>query len=178
MRRDEPVSLGIAAFGTGLALLTAGVFDMAAQTVAEVDLPTATVEERSLGGMVALAASLVSAARNDASAPTAALEHGPRCVAFLAAPESVGDLEQRHRRWTRLIPHWYRGGVAMTLRLSDEENRQLDELAAAEGRSKQEIVRLALAERWARLQKEEQLGEVLGRVLPRYQGLLDRLGSA
>ncbi|GAA3434390.1 ribbon-helix-helix protein, CopG family [Kutzneria kofuensis] len=68
--------------------------------------------------------------------------------------------------------------MAMTLRLSEEENRQLDELAAAEGRSKQEIVRLALAERWARLQKEEQLGEVLGRVLPRYQGLLDRLGSA
>ncbi|MCE6999420.1 type II toxin-antitoxin system VapB family antitoxin [Actinosynnema sp. NPDC091369] len=66
----------------------------------------------------------------------------------------------------------------MTLRLSDEENRRLDELAAAEGRSKQEVVRLALAERWARLQKEEQLSEVLGRVLPKYRGLLDRLGSA
>lgn len=67
--------------------------------------------------------------------------------------------------------------MAMTLRLSDEENRRLDELAAAEGRSKQEVVRLALAERWARLQKEEQLSEVLGRVLPKYRGLLDRLGS-
>ncbi|RKT57564.1 type II toxin-antitoxin system VapB family antitoxin [Saccharothrix australiensis] len=68
--------------------------------------------------------------------------------------------------------------MAMTLRLSDEENRRLGELAAAEGRSKQEVVRLALAERWARLQKEEQLSEVLGRVLPKYRGLLDRLGSA
>ncbi|ONI83790.1 CopG family transcriptional regulator [Saccharothrix sp. ALI-22-I] len=68
--------------------------------------------------------------------------------------------------------------MAMTLRLSDEENRRLDELAAAEGRSKQEVVRLALADRWARLQKEEQLSEVLGRVLPKYRGLLDRLGSA
>ncbi|WP_158844426.1 type II toxin-antitoxin system VapB family antitoxin [Saccharothrix deserti] len=67
--------------------------------------------------------------------------------------------------------------MAMTLRLSDEENRRLDELAAAEGRSKQEVVRLALADRWARLQKEEQLSEVLGRVLPKYRGLLDRLGS-
>ncbi|MBP2339188.1 type II toxin-antitoxin system VapB family antitoxin [Saccharothrix coeruleofusca] len=66
----------------------------------------------------------------------------------------------------------------MTLRLSDEENRRLDELAAAEGRSKQEVVRLALADRWARLQKEEQLSEVLGRVLPKYRGLLDRMGSA
>ncbi|ATE57274.1 MULTISPECIES: ribbon-helix-helix protein, CopG family [Actinosynnema] len=68
--------------------------------------------------------------------------------------------------------------MAMTLRLSDEENRRLDELAAAEGRSKQEVVRLALADRWARLQKEEELSEVLGRVLPKYRGLLDKLGSA
>jgi predicted transcriptional regulator len=68
--------------------------------------------------------------------------------------------------------------MAMTLRLSDEENLHLAELAAAEGRSKQEIMRLALAERWARLQKEQQLAEVLSRVLPRYQGLLDRIGSA
>ncbi|GLZ39275.1 ribbon-helix-helix protein, CopG family [Actinokineospora sp. NBRC 105648] len=66
--------------------------------------------------------------------------------------------------------------MAMTLRLTEEENARLDELAAAEGRSKQEIMRLALADRWARLHKEEQLGEVLGRILPRYQGLLDRLG--
>ncbi|MGH3877317.1 MAG: ribbon-helix-helix protein, CopG family [Actinophytocola sp.] len=68
--------------------------------------------------------------------------------------------------------------MAMTLRLSDEEDLHLAELAAAEGRSKQEIMRLALAERWARLHKEQQLAEVLGRVLPRYQGLLDRIGSA
>jgi predicted transcriptional regulator len=68
--------------------------------------------------------------------------------------------------------------MAMTLRLSDEENVHLAELAAAEGRSKQEIMRLALAERWARLQKEQQLAEVLSRVLPRYQGLLDRIGTA
>jgi predicted transcriptional regulator len=68
--------------------------------------------------------------------------------------------------------------MAMTLRLSDEENSRLAELAEAEGRSKQEIMRLALAERWARLQKEQQLAEVLSRVLPRYQGLLDRIGTA
>jgi hypothetical protein len=77
---------------------------------------------------------------------------------------------------------WYQNGtveaMAMTLRLTDEENDHLAELAAAEGRSKQEIMRLALAERWARLQKEQQLGEVLSRVLPRYRGLLDRIGTA
>jgi predicted DNA-binding protein len=77
---------------------------------------------------------------------------------------------------------WYHDGtverMAMTLRLTDEENDHLDALAAAEGRSKQEIMRLALAERWARLQKEQQLDEVLSRVLPRYQGLLERFGTA
>ena len=68
--------------------------------------------------------------------------------------------------------------MAMTLRLNDEESRRLAELAAAEGRSKQDVVRLALADRWAQVHKEEQLGEVLSRVMPKYRGLLDRLGSA
>jgi predicted transcriptional regulator len=68
--------------------------------------------------------------------------------------------------------------MAMTLRLTDEENDHLSELAEAEGRSKQEIIKLALADRWARLQKEQQLGEVLSRVLPRYRGLLERIGTA
>lgn len=67
--------------------------------------------------------------------------------------------------------------MAMTLRLTEEENRQLDELASVEGRSKQEIVRLALADRWSRLHKEQQLSDALERVLPRYRGLLERLGS-
>lgn len=66
----------------------------------------------------------------------------------------------------------------MTLRLTDEESRQLAELAAAEGRSKQEIVRSALADRWARRHKEQQLRDVMARVLPRYRGLLDKLGPA
>ncbi|PRY43762.1 hypothetical protein CLV43_103511 [Umezawaea tangerina] len=66
----------------------------------------------------------------------------------------------------------------MTLRLNDEESRRLAELASSEGRTKQDVVRLALAERWAQLHKDEQLGEVLERVLPKYRGLLDRLGSA
>ena len=78
--------------------------------------------------------------------------------------------------------NWYRRdtirGMAMTLRLTDEDNRRLDELAAAEGRSKQDIVRLAVAERWARYTREQRLTEALDRALPRYQGLLDRLGTA
>ena len=67
--------------------------------------------------------------------------------------------------------------MAMTLRLGDEESEQLAALAAAEGRSQQEILRLALSERWSRLHKQQQIGDVLERVLPRYQGLFDRLGT-
>ena len=67
--------------------------------------------------------------------------------------------------------------MAMTLRLSEEESEQLAALAAAEGRSQQEILRLALNERWSRLHKQQQIGDVLERILPRYQGLFDRLGT-
>jgi predicted transcriptional regulator len=67
--------------------------------------------------------------------------------------------------------------MAKTLRLSDEESEQLAALAAAEGRSQQEILRLALNERWSRLHKQQQIGDVLERILPRYQGLFDRLGT-
>ncbi|MGW6931109.1 CopG family transcriptional regulator [Lentzea sp. NPDC054927] len=68
--------------------------------------------------------------------------------------------------------------MAMTLRLTEEENLRLAQLAQAEGRSKQDVVRLAIADRYQRMQQEEKLGEVLGRVLPKYRGLLDRLGSS
>ncbi|MCI2419050.1 ribbon-helix-helix domain-containing protein [Saccharopolyspora sp. K220] len=68
--------------------------------------------------------------------------------------------------------------MAMTLRLTEEENHRLAELAAAEGRSKQEVVRSALADRWARQQREQQLEDVVQRVLPRYRGLLEKLGPA
>lgn len=67
--------------------------------------------------------------------------------------------------------------MAMTLRLTDEESEQLAALAAVEGRSQQEILRLALNERWSRLRKQQQIGDVIERVLPRYQGLFDRLGT-
>jgi predicted transcriptional regulator len=68
--------------------------------------------------------------------------------------------------------------MAMTLRLTQEEDERLSELAEAEGRSKHEIMRLALADRWSKLNKEQQLSEILGRVLPRYRRLLERIGTA
>jgi hypothetical protein len=79
-------------------------------------------------------------------------------------------------------PRWYQrdtiGVMAMTLRLTEEESLRLSELAVAEGRSKQDVVRDALAERWARQRKEQGLHDAMERILPRYQGLLDRFGTA
>lgn len=66
--------------------------------------------------------------------------------------------------------------MAMTLRLTDEEARHLAESSEAD-RSGDETLRGALAEDGDRQSRDEQLNEVLGRVLPRYRGLLDKLGS-
>lgn len=68
--------------------------------------------------------------------------------------------------------------MAMTLRLTEEESQRLAELAVAEGLSKQDVVRHALAERWARQHKEQGLHEAMERALPRYHGLLERMGAA
>ncbi|WAL68886.1 helix-turn-helix transcriptional regulator [Amycolatopsis cynarae] len=72
---DEPVPLGIAAYGSALALLSAGALDLAARTLHTVALPTATVDELQLAGSLSLVSSLVSAARRDTAARTAALAH-------------------------------------------------------------------------------------------------------
>jgi predicted transcriptional regulator len=68
--------------------------------------------------------------------------------------------------------------MASTLRLNDEDDARLRALAEAEGRSKDEIVRLALADRWSRRRRDQELERVLARVVPRYRNLLDRLGTA
>jgi transcriptional regulator with XRE-family HTH domain len=47
-RLDEPVPLGIAAYGTALGLLAAGAFDLADSTLSSVELPTDTVESMQL----------------------------------------------------------------------------------------------------------------------------------
>ncbi len=69
-------------------------------------------------------------------------------------------------------------GMAMTLRLTDEENRRLDELAAVEGRSKQDIIRLAVAERWQRRTREQRVAEAADQIEPRYRTLFGRLDAA
>jgi predicted transcriptional regulator len=67
--------------------------------------------------------------------------------------------------------------MTITLRISEEDDARLSELAEVEGRSKDEVVRLAVADRWSRRHKEQELANVLERVMPRYRGMLDRLGT-
>ena len=45
-----------------------------------------------------------------------------------------------------MIPEWYHPTMAMTLRLSDDDDALLTSTALAEGRSKQEIARAAIVE--------------------------------
>lgn len=74
-RAAEPIPLAVSAYGTALGLLSAGAFGHASHVLARVELPARTTEEIQLSGSLALASSLVSAARGDRSEQSAALEH-------------------------------------------------------------------------------------------------------
>jgi hypothetical protein len=67
--------------------------------------------------------------------------------------------------------------MAMTLRLSDDENQALRERALREGRSMQEVARSAVREYIDRTSRRELLDEVLDEQLPRYAEALRRLGE-
>jgi len=71
---DELVPLAISAYGTSLGLLGASAFDLASDALADVELPGVTVEELQLTGSLALASSLVAAARREHAERAAALE--------------------------------------------------------------------------------------------------------
>ena len=67
--------------------------------------------------------------------------------------------------------------MAMTLRLDEPTNEALRARALAEGRSMQEIVRIAVLEYVERHSKADLLREVLDEELPRYGDALRRLGE-
>ena len=71
----------------------------------------------------------------------------------------------------------YRGCVAMTLRLTDEEADALRRRAAREGRSMQDVARAAVRDYIERSSRRELLDRVLDEDLPRYAEALERLGE-
>jgi predicted transcriptional regulator len=67
--------------------------------------------------------------------------------------------------------------MAMTLRIDDELERALSELAEAEGLSRQEVIRRAILERHQRAGMHERVSGAMDHVMDRWGDVLDRLGS-
>lgn len=68
--------------------------------------------------------------------------------------------------------------MAMTLRLTDDETALLRRQAELEGRSMQEVVRLAIKDRIARREHNERVRAAAGRVAGRHAEILERLKDA
>jgi hypothetical protein len=66
--------------------------------------------------------------------------------------------------------------MAMTLRLTDEQDRALELLARVDGVSKQEAAVRAITEAAARRVHEDQVRDLSVAARERYADLLDRLG--
>ena len=67
--------------------------------------------------------------------------------------------------------------MAMTLRTDDELDRALAALAAAEGTSRQEIIRRAVLELYERSGHAARVQESSGRLINRWGDVLHRLGT-
>lgn len=76
-----------------------------------------------------------------------------------------------------MVSDWYHAAVAMTLRTDDELEAALAALAEAEGTSRQEIVRRAVLERYARSGHVARVQESSARLKERWGDVLDRLGT-
>jgi len=77
---------------------------------------------------------------------------------------------------TTVIPVWYHRGMAMTLRLTDEDERALALLAEAQGISKQEATVRAIRDAAARRVHEHRVSELSAAARARYADVLERLG--
>lgn len=67
--------------------------------------------------------------------------------------------------------------MAMTLRTDDELDEALSALAAAEGKSKQDIIRTAVLEKYARAGHTARVQDASDRQIERWRDVLERLGS-
>lgn len=76
-----------------------------------------------------------------------------------------------------LIPDWYHLAMAMTLRLTPEDEQALTLLAEAEGVSKQEATVRAIREAASRRLRRDRVSTLSATARDRYADLLDRLGQ-
>ena len=78
----------------------------------------------------------------------------------------------------RVVPKWYHTRMAINLRLTEDEQRVLDALAAESGLSKNDVLRRALMEKALREGHRSSVESSLDWTLDRYGDLLRRLGEA
>ena len=74
-------------------------------------------------------------------------------------------------------PAWYRLLMAMTLRLTPDDEHALALLAEAEGASKQEVIVRAIHEAVARRFRVDQIRSLSDSARERYADLMDELGK-
>ena len=67
--------------------------------------------------------------------------------------------------------------MAMTLRTDDELEAALTALAEAEGSSRQEVIRRAVLERYARARHGDRVESSTQRMIDKWADVLERLGS-
>jgi len=80
------------------------------------------------------------------------------------------------RSTDEVIPVWYHHGMAMTLRLTDEDEQALALLAEAQGISKQEATVRAIRDAAARHVHEDRVRDLSAVARARYADVLERLG--
>jgi uncharacterized protein (DUF1778 family) len=75
-----------------------------------------------------------------------------------------------------VVSNWYHACMAMTLRLTEEQEQALALLAAADNISKQEATVRAIMETAARRVRSARVKELSAAARERYTDVLDRLG--
>lgn len=68
--------------------------------------------------------------------------------------------------------------MAFTLRTDETLEQALDALAAAEGLSRQEVIRRAVLDRYERAEHAHRVDQSADRMIERWGDVLDRLGRA
>ena len=76
-----------------------------------------------------------------------------------------------------MVSRWYHAAMAMTLRTDDELDAALTALAEAEGTSRQEVIRRAVLDRYARSGHSARVNESADRLADRWSDVLHRLGT-
>lgn len=69
-------------------------------------------------------------------------------------------------------------GMAINLRLTPEESQQLSDLAAFEGRSKQQVITALIHQQWERTQARQSATHALDEIFSSRSSLMDRLKDA